>query len=231
MALGAGEIFQTLDFWGAIWCLPPALKRRLVEVGADVVIIGYNSNKQTKKLEIGKKYILQKQTTMHHTRASNIKLRQMCRVVVKTTNCTKKYLTKNCHVVSNRENQDSFCKKKYFTEKNDMLSLIRQIQHWHFSILIIALYWNLQGISLQIRISKEDKLSGQLKYNDRIIIITWKKRNKSKKEEASTAKCCQLNEIGKDATEVRGKNIKNYFYLGSNTVSYTHLTLPTIYSV
>ena len=34
MALGAGEVFQNLDFWGAIWCLPPALKRRLVEVGA-----------------------------------------------------------------------------------------------------------------------------------------------------------------------------------------------------
>ena len=57
MALGAGEVFQNLDFWGAIWCLPPALKRRLVEVGADVVIIGYNINKQTKKLEMGKKYI------------------------------------------------------------------------------------------------------------------------------------------------------------------------------
>ena len=78
MALGAGEVFQNLDFWSAIWCLPPALKRRSVEVGADVVIIGYNNNKQTKKLEIGKKYILQKQTTMHYTRASNIKLRQMC---------------------------------------------------------------------------------------------------------------------------------------------------------
>ena len=78
MALGAGEVFQNLDFWGAIWCIPPALKRRSVEVGADVVIIGYNNNKQTEKLEIGKKYILQKQTTMHHTRASNIKLRQMC---------------------------------------------------------------------------------------------------------------------------------------------------------
>ena len=76
MALGAGEVFQDLDFWGAIWCLPPALKRRLVEVGAGVVIIGYNNNKQTKKLEIDKKYILQKQTTMHQTRASNIRRRR-----------------------------------------------------------------------------------------------------------------------------------------------------------
>ena len=35
-----------------------------VEVGTDVVIIGYNNNKQTKKLEIGKKYILRKQLSI-----------------------------------------------------------------------------------------------------------------------------------------------------------------------
>ena len=46
MALGAGEVFQNLDFWGAIWCLPPALKRGLVEVGADVVEIGCGSGKR-----------------------------------------------------------------------------------------------------------------------------------------------------------------------------------------
>ena len=74
MALGAGEVFQNLDFWGAIWCLPPALKRRLVEVGADVVKLGCDNTKQTGKLEIGKKYILQKQKTTQKSNANNLTL-------------------------------------------------------------------------------------------------------------------------------------------------------------
>ena len=60
------------------------IKARLVEVGADVVKLGYNNNKQTKKLEIGEKYILQKQPTTQkrnanaHSRVERTSLRSKC---------------------------------------------------------------------------------------------------------------------------------------------------------
>ena len=106
-------------------------------------------------------------------------------------------------------NRKMGCAKKYFTKKNGMLSLRRQIQHWHFSISIIAMYWNLQGMHLQIskdikRISKEGRQSGQMKCDDWIIKTTRKKeksfKNASKMGEASAAKCCQLKETKKDTT-------------------------------
>ena len=59
------------------------------------------------------------------------------------------------------------CAKKYFTGKIDMLSLRRQIQHWHFSILIIAMYWNLQGIVLQFSRDTE-RIIGCAKMNCKI---------------------------------------------------------------
>ena len=106
--------------------------------------------------------------------------------------------------------------KRYFTEKNDMLSLRRQIQHWHFSISIIAMYWNLQGMHLQInkdieRISKEGRQSGQMKCDDWIIKTTRKKRFKkaAKMGEASAAKCCQLKGTKKDTTMGNIKLMQN----------------------
>ena len=90
-----------------------------------------------------------------------------------------------------------------------MLSLRRQIQHWQFSILIIAMYWNLQGIQLQIsgdtgRISKVVGQSGQIKYIGGAIIIEWKNRTirVTKRGKASAAKCCQLKSNKKDTTIV-----------------------------
>ena len=96
-----------------------------------------------------------------------------------------------------------------------MLSPRRQIQHWHFSILIIAMYWNLQGIPLQIsrdidRISKEGRQSGQMKSEDAIIKIAWKKRTKEamKRGEPREAKCCQLKGTKKVTMKVRAMKSK-----------------------
>ena len=93
-------------------------------------------------------------------------------------------------------------------KKMNMLSLRRQIQHWHFSILIIVMYWNLQGISLQIssdtdRISKEGRKSGQIKFEEGMVILTGKKmiRKGVKRGEASAVKCYQLKVTKKERTE------------------------------
>ena len=79
------------------------------------------------------------------------------------------------------------------------------------------MYWNLQGIHLQIsrdtdRISKEDRQSGQMKIEDAIIKIAWKKRTLKavKRGEAREANCCQLKETKNDLTKGKVIKLKNY---------------------
>ena len=77
------------------------------------------------------------------------------------------------------------------------------------------MYWNLQGIPLQIsgdmeKISREDRQLGQIKCDNRIMIITWKKRTKKavRRGAASAANCGQLNGTKKEKTEVRTIKLK-----------------------